>query len=117
MMDAQPQLFAPSPNGRLAPALPPHNFTRTSIDAARKVSRKVKGERERILALLAEPPWNRTGATQQEISDALRLDRSNVSGRCNGLWEDGKIVIFGKRKTRANVAAHVYFLSESERAS
>lgn len=111
-MDAQPQLFAPSTNGRLAPALPPHNFTRPSIDAARRVSRRVKTDRERILAMLSMPYWKRQGANQQEVADTLGMERATVAARMNGLERDGLVFKRGTRKTRANVAAGVYFRGE-----
>lgn len=85
---------------------PPHNGTRTSVDAAHAIKPHVAAQRSRVLALLA---GREGGMTAQEIEDALSLGGSSVRPRLCELREGGSVRDSGRtRKTQSGRSAVVW---------
>ena len=97
----------------LAPIAPPvrHDAPETSRIAAAKVTSHTGTQRARVLAMLRER--GTSGATDQEIQEALGLPTNSETPRRGELVKAGLVVASGRRRmTRSNCPATVWVLPE-----
>lgn len=86
--------------------MPPHNWTRTSYEAAKIMMPVVESIEERVFRFIEG--CAERGATCDEVERRLKLKHQTVSARINGLKKKGRIVESGKiRKTSSNFDAKV----------
>ena len=86
--------------------MPPHNWTRTSYEAAKTMMPVVESMEERVFRFIEG--CAERGATCDEVERRLKLKHQTVSARINGLKKNGRIIRCGKfRKTSSGHDAEV----------
>ncbi len=106
-----PFLAAQSRPSKIPPAIPPHNQTPTSTDAAKSVARRAPTLRAVVLDHIAT--CGRYGATADEVCHALDMLPQSATPRINELAKAGAIIDSGRtRLTRSGRAAVVWIASQ-----
>jgi DNA-binding IclR family transcriptional regulator len=87
----------------------PHNGTRTSIAAARRIQSSLADQERRVLDVLSTSPQ---GLTRQELADVSSLRLASVCGRANSLIGKGLVVERGTRRNVNGGPAAVLFVNK-----
>lgn len=102
--------LASSRSPKSAPALPSHNRTPTSIDAAESIARRAPTLRAIVLDHIAA--CRSHGATADEVCHSLEMLPQSATPRINELAKAGAILDSGRtRLTRSGRAAVVWIAS------
>lgn len=82
-------------DAHLNPIVPYQRSSQTSRDAAKRAQSFVGQQGERVALWYAE--LGRTGATQKQASEALRISRASICARVNALERAGRLVKTARR--------------------
>lgn len=84
----------------------PHNYTATSIEAARSIEESLGAREAQVYAVFMAHPDE--GCTTEEVEHALKQKHQSVSARINALWNRNVLIKTGE--TRGNASGRRAFV-------